>query len=161
VSIHVGIDPGHYGALAIFVDDKPPAIHPMPLRKYNAKNVEIDAERVHDLFASYEYSGIDLAAIEQVGATPLFGSKSSFTFGKGFGMILAILAIRGIPHIRVQPKEWKKKILVGTDQSKEAAIGFVKRLYPKVSLVPPGKDKDSHDYAEAVCIGLYGKRYGK
>jgi crossover junction endodeoxyribonuclease RuvC len=155
-STYAGIDPGHSGAIAFLRYRKVIAIHPMPLRKVSSTAVEIHAKDLSDLLRSY--GSLSCLGIEAVHATPKFGSKSSFTFGKGFGAILAVVELLGLSHVRIKPQEWKAKILVGTDKSKQAAIAYVQRLHRGVNLIPPGEEAPSHDWAEAVCLAEYVQR---
>lgn len=153
MSVIVGIDPGQTGAVA-FLYGSDVDVYPMPTVPTGRNRVEIDPVALNDLLSSYVEPSI--VVIEAVGGDPKFGGASAFTFGKSFGIILATVALRGFPMIRVQPQVWKKSVLVGTDQSKEAAIAYVRRRFPKVNLVLPGKKSASHDLAEAVCLALYG-----
>ena len=150
----IGIDPGLDGGIAILTEHGVEA-HPMPTSVMNSSRREIDVCRLDALFDLYP--SYDLVVIENVQSDPKFGSASSFTFGKGFGAALAVIQLRGLPHLRVRPQEWKATVLAGTDKSKEAAIAHVQRLYPTLNLILPGKRKPSHDLAEAVCLARYGK----
>ena len=156
MSTYIGIDPGLSGAIAFLRYKSVIAIHPMPLRMYSASKEEPDSKALYELLRAY--GKVECIGIEQVGAVKGSSASSAFTFGRAFQAVLAAVEISGLPHVRIQPKEWKKSILVGTDQSKEAAIGFVKRMYPGVDLIPPGESKDSHDFAEAICLAKYAQK---
>lgn len=156
ISTYIGIDPGLSGAIAFLRYKSVVAIHPMPLRRYSATRDEPDTKALFDLLKAY--GKVECVGIEQVSVQKVFGASSSFTFGRAFQAVLSAVEIACLPHVRIQPKEWKKTILIGTDQSKEAAIGFVKRMYPGVDLIPPGESKDSHDFAEAVCLAKYAQK---
>ncbi len=48
------------------------------------------------------------AIIESVHSMPKQGVKSVFTFGKGYGQWLGILASHEIPYTQVSPQKWMK-----------------------------------------------------
>jgi Holliday junction resolvasome RuvABC endonuclease subunit len=145
--ITVGIDPGLTGAIAVW--DGGMWVCKVPTVKLDHSRRELDIAGVNhwlDLFGE-----ITLAAIEKVNADPHFGAASSFTFGKTFGQLLALLVLRGIPTVRVSPQTWKKSILVGTKKDKEAAIAYVRQRYPDLNNL-------SHDEADAVCLCEYARK---
>lgn len=154
-----GIDPGLSGAIA-FLDTSEGfpgklSIQPMPTEKVNAKKRRVNAFRLHDILR-YDPTCPDLVVIEDVGTQPGWGAAQCFSFGHGVGSVHAILQIECLTTRWVKPQEWKAQVLKGTDKSKEAAIAFIKWLFPKVSLIPPASKNESHDYAEAACLALYG-----
>lgn len=150
----VGIDPGLEGAVAFLDGRKVLGVHSMPTTATKAGREEIDALALDALFDLYKAP--DLVVIEEVNADPKFGASRGFSMGRNFGAALAVVQVRAFPHLRVRPQTWKKAILSGTDKSKEASIAHVRRRFPKLDLIPPGGDKPSHDWAEAVLLALYG-----
>lgn len=142
----IGIDPGITGGLAIFKDDVL-SCHIMPSQKINASKFEIDISEVDCICA---VNMPDLVVMEDVGSNPKWRKSSIFTFGKAYGMLLALLRIRKYSHILVKPVIWKRTMLAGTDKSKEAAIAKVQHLYPQINT-------KSHDVAEATLLALYGR----
>lgn len=154
----MGIDPGLDGCIAIHnVTANTFHLQPVPTVKLNANRRELDPSEIFGMLPLFDVT--ELVVVEEVNADPKFGSGSSFTFGKGFGMILACVKIAGLPLLRVRPQQWKGKMLEGTDKSKEAAIQRVQQLYPKLNLCTTKPTTPSHDAAEAVLMALYGKQY--
>ena len=98
-----------------------------------------------------------LVVIEKVHSMPAQGSKSTFTFGEGYGRLKGVCEALRVPFQLVTPQAWKKEVLQGTDKSKEAAIEWVKMRYPAVDLARGGR-VDSDGIADAVCIAEYGIR---
>ncbi len=64
------------------------------------------------------------------------GVSSTFKFGQGYGSILGIAAALSIPTELVTPQAWKKVVLAGTAKDKDAAVGYCRRAFPNVSLLP-------------------------
>lgn len=154
---YLGIDPGHEGAIAV-IRDGVPSWYPMPVQSIRKGRKEIDICGVDQILTSHVTEEPARVTIEEVGVEPRFGVASAFTFGKGYGMILAVIRLKGWSHLLVRPQIWKSAMLKGTDKSKEAAIAKVKQLYPKLSLsISPG-GKQSHDAAEAILMALYGMK---
>lgn len=149
----IGIDPGSMGGLAFILNRKIVKVIPMPLA-----GKEVDAYAISDMIDEYTNHDI-VACIEKVGAMPGQGVTSMFNFGYVTGMMYGIMAGFNIPVHKVTPQAWKKLILAGTQQDKNAAIAFVRRAFPTVSLLASPKCKKYHDgMADAVCIALYAVR---
>lgn len=94
--------------------------------------------------------------IEKVHAHPGQGVVSMFSFGRAFQVCLDAAAIAGVPSRLVTPPAWKAMVLKGTDHSKDAAIGFCRRLFPSVPLILP-RCRTPHDgMADALCLAYFG-----
>jgi crossover junction endodeoxyribonuclease RuvC len=149
----IGIDPGLHGAVAFYT---PSSLHvaDMPtftLARGGKTRLDIDT---HGLYRLLLDSRIATVYVEQVGAMPGQGVSSVFAFGKGFGIILGILAALGVPYNLVPPQRWKKALQVPA--AKDGARARASQLLPahtdKWKLV-------KHDgRAEAVLLALYGHR---
>lgn len=100
-----------------------------------------------------------LVAVEQVHAMPKQGVTSMFTFGMGYGKVLAVLEILGWPWINPSPQMWQKLVLKGRTGGKDASIAYCLARYPDVSLKPTEKSKkESHGLADAICLAEYALR---
>ena len=162
----LGIDPGNSGGLAILVlgpngEAQALVAKPMPCRP-GAKGEEVDAREVANFIGEvYETHGASVVAacVEIVHAMPKQGVSSCFTFGKGYGKVLAVIEVEELPLYLVTPQEWKRSVLAGLGREKQDAIRFVKNVWPKFSLKKSPKATTDHDgIAEAVCIAEYGRR---
>lgn len=148
-----GIDPGLKGGLAILDNGKVYG-YPMPL---SGKDINVMA--IVDLLRSHR---VDLVICEQVHAMPAKGMNgknqgitSTFTFGKGYGMVLGAVMGAGVPLELVSPQKWKAVTLCNTEKDKKAAVDFCRRRYPDVNLVMP-RCRTPHDgVADAICILHY------
>ena len=85
------------------------------------------------------------------------GSSAAHSLGKSEGQILGALDALNIPYESVRPQEWKASVLAGTDKSKDAAVAFVRRRYPRAKIFLP-KGKPNFDAAEAVCMAEFARR---
>lgn len=148
-----GIDPGLKGGLAILDNGKVYG-YPMPL---SGKDINVMA--IVELLRSHR---VDLVICEQVHAMPAKGMNgknqgitSTFTFGKGYGMVLGAVMASGIPLELVTPQKWKSVTLQGTAKDKDAMIAFCRRRYPEVNLVPPRCRTANDGIADAVGILHY------
>ena len=101
-------------------------------------------------------SEVVVAYVELVHSMPKQGVASTFSFGKGFGEILGVLAALNIRTELVSPQKWKRAVLAGTDRDKAAAIQFVQENYPYIDLTPGRCRVPQDGIADAVCIAHYG-----
>lgn len=155
----VGIDPGLKGALVCLESHGPgkrPVVRvaePVPL-----VGKQYDVPGMRQLLAAAEP---DCVYLEQVGAFHGASSKSSFSFGMGFGLWLGLVAGLRLPMVLVTAPKWMRVMHAGiapsesTKKRSELACG---RLLPALVL-KPGKRRVSHDgLADAALVALYGIR---
>ena len=129
----LGIDPGLDGGVALILPGGAEAhVTPTLAAGQGGKRL-FDTTGMLNLLRAHP---IDLAVIEAVGPMPKQGVTSTFRFGEGYGLWLGMLAALGIPVQTVKPQAWKKVILAGTPKDKAAAVQYVQRRYPAVSLLP-------------------------
>lgn len=143
-----GIDPGLNGALALlFPEDHGIEIFDMPIMEVKKKKT-ISAALVADILKQHEAP----VFIENVHAMPNQGVTSMFNFGKGFGILIGVVAGLNYQLTTVQPLAWKKALKVpsGKDGSRERAT----QLLPASSQKFARKKDDGR--AEASLIALYG-----
>lgn len=155
-NVVAGIDPGLDGAVAILEGDVL-SLHATPVIK-----ADKGGKRAFDLPAMKGLFGRvrpDLVVVEAVGPMPKQGVTSTFNFGMGYGCWIGILCGLGIPYQLVKPQQWQKAILSGTARDKQAAIEFVTRRFPGVSLLATPRSKVPHDgMADAACLALYARQ---
>ena len=98
--VFIGIDPGKAGGFSFIYED-------LYMAKKTPNTVlEIAAELINIKDIAPDVSMY--AIIEHVHSMPGQGVKSVFTFGKGYGQWLGILATLKIPYIEVTPNKWMK-----------------------------------------------------
>jgi crossover junction endodeoxyribonuclease RuvC len=142
----IAIDPGVKGAIAIWYPDR---IEAKPLPIIGSKKKELDIATLAQWIAEAQPS---LAVVEKAAARPGQGVCSMFSFGKGYGSILGVLAALQIPVELVTPQTWKKVILAGTKRDKDSAIQYCRQRFPTVPLVPSGCKKESDGMSDSLCI---------
>jgi len=151
----LGIDPGINGGLALISDDGAMAEYIPTLGGY------IDLPTLATWLRENQ-TRIDGAYLEHVHA--IFGSSAgnTFTFGRVFGAVEALLAALKIPYVLVQPKVWQKVIHAGIDKNlkaKEKSRIAASRLFPNIDLRATERSKVPHDgMTDALLIAEYGRR---
>ena len=153
MNAYIGIDPGKNGGIAV-IDGHGITAEVMPLHP----DGEINVVSLQEFFVCLEEP---IAAVEKVGAMPKQGVVSTFTFGKGYGKVLACLEMLGIPYVLVTPQAWKKTVLEGLNWkgNKKASIEYCQRRYPQLDLLATPRSKVAHDgMADALCIAEYVRR---
>ena len=115
VMVYIGIDPGKNGGIGAIYSNG----DMMKDYKYQAYAVKCP-ETVMDMAQELsdikrDFSGLTdkneheaKLAIEKVHAFPGQGVTSMFTFGKGYGQWLGIIATLGIPYVEITPYSWQK-----------------------------------------------------
>ena len=150
----IGIDPGLEGGVAIL---SPVFIKAERTPIMNGEKRTMNLPECAN-FLKYCDCKDSFAVIEKVHAMPQQGVSSTFSFGKGYGSWLGILATLGIPYTEVSPQAWKKMMLADTDKSKEASLNRASTLFPLLNLIPPGCRTPSDGIAEAALLAEYGRR---
>jgi hypothetical protein len=149
----VGIDPGQDGAIAFIRPGSSVNIcdvHKMPL---SGKGV--DCEAICKLITMA--GNVSLAVVECVHSMPKQGVSSSFQFGRTLGRIEGVIRTLRIPLAMPTPQAWKKLVLAGTKKDKDAAIDYVRRMYPSAQLIQPGCRVPDHNIADSVCLAEFGR----
>lgn len=154
--IIAGIDPGKSGAIAKVegfdgapIDGKSISVYPCPVIKVKGKN-EYDVNGMRAILR-----GVDKIWIEKVHAMPKQGVTSMFSFGKGYGIWLGLIAGDWIPVSEVAPQTWKKLWLKDMPKDKGSAVLRVKQLFPDEEFLV-GSKVQQQAFADAVLIAMYG-----
>jgi crossover junction endodeoxyribonuclease RuvC len=150
----IGIDPGLDGAIAV-IDG--PAQHFMdtPTAQVGTKR-EMDAHAATRLLKSLCQGKDCFVAVEKVHAMPGQGVTSMFSFGRGYGTWLGILAALGIPHNTVAPQTWKKVMLADGGKEKDASRVKAMQLYPQIA--DQLSRKKDHGRADALLMAAWAQR---
>jgi crossover junction endodeoxyribonuclease RuvC len=156
--IFLGIDPGLDGGFAM--------VTPVAVRAYKTPIIQGEKRQMNlpacgKLIEEAKAQGPVFAVIEKVGAMPGQGSVSMFSFGRGYGSWLGLLAAHNIAFQEVHPRTWKKAMLESTGKDKGASIERATTLFPALGLIPEGARTPHDGMAEAVLLAEYGRRmYG-
>lgn len=157
----LGIDPGFYGAMALYSPHKKSIqfLEDMPLkmreRTNHCERVVLDCEKVVQLLAPYR-DETEMAFIEEVSARPGQGVTSMFRFGRSTGQIEGILTALGFPIFHITPKSWKRKMNLSSD--KTHSLELATRLFP--ALKENFLRKKDNGRAEAALLAVYGSLFG-
>ena len=154
--IIIGIDPGLSGALCFLNSGESIcAIYDMPtlsLSRSGKNRREIDAYALANQLSPNGLVGH--AFVEQSWPRPDDGAMAGFAFGKSYGIVIGVLAARGVPVTFVSPQAWKRAL--GLPKGKDAARARASELMPSGSRLWPLKKHDGR--AEAALIALWGIR---
>ncbi len=153
-----GVDPGLSGAIAFLADNGGPGpslvdVFDMPTLKAG-KKTELDSRVLAAIFREHRP---DHVTVESVHAMPGQGVSSMFSFGRGFGVILGVLAALDISCRLVAPQTWQKAILGGLPgaEGKDKALRWATSTFPNAVLrTPRGRALDGR--ADALAICYYG-----
>lgn len=149
-TIHIAIDPGAKGAVAIFEDndikiiDCPDTVAEMAaiIAPYAFKEAHAVIEKVHPFYKS--------------------SAKSAFTFGGNFFAWQAILACFQIPYDFVTPRKWQGAMFDSAKKlgdTKQQSFERASRLYPALGIelkTPRGKILDGR--CDALLLATYLQR---
>jgi crossover junction endodeoxyribonuclease RuvC len=156
--VHIGIDPGLRGAVAVLAPDGTlEALYDTPtltLRTSRGSRQEYDVPGLVALLAPYRGTQTHVV-IEEAQAMPGQGTRSMFTCGLGFGVWLGILGALGLAHTRIRPHVWKRAL--GLSGDKEQVRLRAMQLYPGADL----RRKKDHGRAEALLLARYGQRHAR
>ena len=151
MKVYCGFDPGRDGALAILGYRDEPVLVPFDEEEYATWLRRLS------LLTRNGIDGSVFCIVEHVGAMPGQGVTSCFSFGRGFGFILGLLAAFCLPYELVRPQKWKKEFSCTSD--KNTSIEVAKRLFPGVDLRRTPKCTKPHDgIAEALLMAELAKR---
>ncbi len=161
----VGIDPGIHGAIVMTDGRKLFKYWKLPI-KIDGKEKYVHFEEVNQIFqliVRYQRPHVYLER-----AIPFaLGSKSAFTYGRGFEALLIALRVNQIPFTLVEPGRWTKEMHEGISadfKPKKKSSIAVERLYPHLVALLPKEAKNGKKLADgpvdALLIAGYGLRKG-
>lgn len=174
--IHIGIDPGVTGAVAE-LDSVTREIHFFDTPVVQVKSGKtfknmLDAPACVAILQSLSAGREVRVTIEKVNAMPprfapgpdgepgavrgSMGVTSAFSFGKGYGIWLGILAALFIPFDEVHPVTWKKTLMADMTKEKDASRVKAMQIYPRVA--PDIARKKDHARADALLLAEFGRR---
>jgi hypothetical protein len=150
----IGIDPGLSGAFFYIDDEMNFAVEKLPV-----KDGKID---VLALTRDLQYLNPTHVFIEKIFLTGREGGQSAMTIGSNYGRLMALLELKDITLIEVQPRFWQRALglkggsrAIVKQQAKDLAVS-------RFGLTPFmfGKSRKPHDgCTDAACIALYGVLY--
>lgn len=144
----VGVDPGISGAVAVY--DTVGASDAIDLPTIGEGPGEMLDAKI--LLKTILVWCPDIIICERAQSMPEDGASRAFKYGKGFGQLLAVVQITGVPWTLVSPRAWKKFFNLSKDKelSRQLALRTFPDLHEKL------KFKYTHQRAEALLIAKYG-----
>jgi hypothetical protein len=156
-SVHIGIDPGMNGGIAIIQDNSVVIdLLPMPETEHDIWKIFLDIKNIQ--CSVY-------AVIESVHAMPRQGVSSSFKFGKGYGFLRGCLVASRTMFQETTPQRWQKALGVVPCGKTETKAQFKTRLLQKTQNlfpeVPLWKTPRSKGVQLSVCDALLIAEYSR
>lgn len=158
--IFIGIDPGLNGGVALLEPGQQPIeLHVMP----TIAGKDYDVQALKDILKAPLNKGAGvLVTFEQQHALPGQGLTSTLQTGKGYGILLGLIAGLDIPHQIISARVWQKELFTGVagklDTKAKSEI-IAKRLFPYADFRRSKLAKKNHDgITDAACIAEYGRR---
>lgn len=172
-----GIDPGQNGCVAVvYLPDKAVATAPLLFEDEDRKLLAVAA--LYDFVRQAVVKIADgrpiTVVLEKVQGDPKFGGGRAFTFGSGYGQVLAVLklalrdeiASRQVKFLSPPPRSWQNKLFDKLPDGlsayfrkkalKQRSIERAKADYRTVSLRLPDDKADNDNLADALNLATYG-----
>ena len=155
----IGIDCGLSGAITVIEKSKIIEKIVMPVIKITKTKHDYDIPAIITFLNNYPEANI---IIEKTQALPGKGVVQMFKLGRGYGIIIGIVAALKYPYFLVHPKTWQTKMFrdVNKDNTKLASIYVAKRLFPNENFKATSRCKKDHDgLTDSALIAYYGEQY--
>jgi len=149
MSVYIGIDLGKEGAVAALTETESGwdvLVLPLPLRE----DRDLDAVALYKMLSHYE------GVAKSIWWEATFRPNSLVRMQ---GAVDAVASLIDAPAAAVAVVTWKKAILGENTNDKERSLAWVRSRFLGVNLRRTARSRvDSHDFAEAICIGAYGAK---
>lgn len=175
-----GIDPGFEGAIVVVSPNAPPLKFALPVIEIPSKDKKKGPKHFYDIpmIKRFLRENADFVYLEQQQAqskpvprrcktcgdivdvaTPQ-GITSTFTTGRGFGVLEGLVAGLEIPYKLVHPLTWQARMLpAGHGDTKGRAKLACGALYPKLDLRQNERCRKPHaGICDALLIATFGQR---
>lgn len=153
------VDPGKDGYFATLTDSGDVQTWPMPtMATGKGSKREYDIPAIKRLFVE-EFKDCDMFILEKQQSMPGNGVSSSFTTGRGYGILEMACHMNARAFTIVHPRTWKKVICrdLGAKDPKVKSILTAQRLFPNVDLRKTERSKKLHDgKCDALLLAFYG-----
>lgn len=146
--IHIGIDPGQSGGIAVIDEDNADAkkvvAYPMPATR-------------GDLIELLIYPLDARAIVEKVHAMPKQGVSSCFKFGMNYERVCMALVCNGISFREVSPQRWQRELGIPFKKKSETKHQHKNRLKAVAQELFPSA-KVTLAIADALLLAEYCRR---
>lgn len=141
--IFVGIDPGQKGGFAMIDENR------------NVLSCFEMPQDITEIYSQLKFYNVTLAVVEQAQAMPKQGVVGIFTYGTGYGKLLAAMEIASTPYQEIRPKVWKKAF--GLHSNKLDSINVAEELFPTITFMTKG-GRMLDGKAEALLLADYARQ---
>lgn len=147
----VGIDIGKAGAIGF--------LHSTEIKVFDMPYVgdEPDVGVIRNWIADFKVGRNVTVAVESQQSMPGQGVSSTFTLGKGYGMVLATIMLSGVRVVVVRPATWKKEMGIPPKADKDHSRLLALRTFPSLQLELQRKKDDGR--AEAILIAEWLRKH--
>lgn len=104
---------------------------------------------------------IKMVGIEIQHAMPKQGVSSMFKIGKGYGILIGVLAALKKPYVEIRASEWQKEMFKGLPKSdtKDLSKKIAQQIYPHYDFKATSRCKITHNgMTDATMICVYTRR---
>lgn len=141
--IFVGIDPGQKGGFAMIDENR------------NVLSCFEMPQDITEIYSQLKFYNVTLAVVEQAQAMPKQGVVGIFTYGTGYGKLLAAMEIASTPYQEIRPKVWKKAFSLHSN--KLDSINVAEELFPTITFMTKG-GRMLDGKAEALLLADYARQ---
>lgn len=149
-NLWVGIDPGKNGGVAIISEGESP--------KVTLSSMPPTEKDVYQLISKLQYSNCGVMVyLEKVWGMPGQGGGASFTFGKGYGVLLGCLTAAELCFEEIPPQRWMKAMGIPLRKKTESKAQWKNRLRSFAEKLFP-REEISIRVADALLLAEHCRR---
>ena len=159
---YIGIDPGINGGLTCMNDNgviKEKII--MPTTKVGTKN-RLDSKAITKWFRSISTEGeVRMVGLEEQRPMHKQGVTSTFTTGRGYGILEGIVTALDLPYEIIRPVDWQREMFKGKPKgnTKMYSKEIAQQLFPGEEFKKSDRCTNLHDgLTDSTLIAEYIRR---
>ena len=152
---YIGIDPGINGALACLDQaGNIQKITVMPIIKVGTKNKLDPRGIIAWLKQCFTEEEIRIVAIEEQRAMHKQGVTSTFSIGRGYGILEGIVTALNLPYELIRSVDWQREMFRGfpKGKTKELSVRVAQQLYPMQDFKRTSQCTNLHDGLTDACL---------
>lgn len=162
---YIGIDPGMNGGL-VCLDGlgNIRKMSVMPVAKVGTKQKLDPRALVAWLRGCYTEEEVRMVGIEEQRPMHKQGVTSTFSTGRGYGMLEGIVAALNLPYEIVRPTDWQKDMFRGLPKGKgkDMSVKVAQQLFPLQDFKKSARCSNIHDgLTDAALIAEHVRRHIK
>ena len=150
-----GIDNGLNGGITI-IDENKNVVVTIKMPVIDGEKTEYNIKEICNVLSEFHPR---MTVLEKAQAFPGQGVSSTFTIGKGFGIMIGLLTALDLPFMIVGPKTWQAEVLRDLNRggdTKQASILFATRCAPTIDWRASERGTKLHDgKTDAFAMAIY------